>query len=105
MQLYKAVSKALFTAHVQSKMKEEIMMEPLKFVNIDPAYTRTILDQKAAGKKLALITNSDWVRPARPLALSLNRPAQTMPSQARPDLSCPHLTTHLPTRLSSADLT
>ena len=35
--------------------------DPLRFVNVDPAYTRTLLDQRAAGKKLALITNSDWV--------------------------------------------
>ena len=46
-------------------MKDEIMQDPLRFVNIDPAYTRTLLDQRAAGKKLALITNSDWVRRAR----------------------------------------
>ena len=61
MQLYRAVSKALFKAHVQSKMKAEVMQDPLRFVNVDPAYTRTLLDQRAAGKKLALITNSDWI--------------------------------------------
>jgi len=55
------VSKALFKAHVQSKMKAEVMQDPLRFVNVDPAYTRTLLDQRAAGKKLALITNSDWI--------------------------------------------
>ena len=37
------------------------MQDPLRFVNIDPAYTRTLLDQRAAGKKLVVITNSDWV--------------------------------------------
>ena len=60
-QLYRAVSKALFKAHVQGKMKAEVMQDPLRFVNVDPAYTRTLLDQRAANKKLALITNSDWV--------------------------------------------
>lgn len=60
-QLYRAVAKALFTAHVQSTMKEEIMQSPLKFVTVDPTFTQTLLDQRAAGKKLALITNSDWV--------------------------------------------
>ena len=57
-QLYRAVSKALFTAHVQSTMKEEIMQDPLRFVNVDPAYTRTLLDQRAAGKKLCLLYTS-----------------------------------------------
>ena len=59
--LYAAVGKALFQAHVQSTMKADIMKDPLKFVNVDPAYTRTLLDQRAAGKKLVLITNSDWL--------------------------------------------
>jgi HAD superfamily 5'-nucleotidase-like hydrolase len=60
-QLYRAVSKALFKAHVQGRMKAEVMSEPLRFINVDPAYCRTLLDQRASGKKLALITNSDWV--------------------------------------------
>ena len=60
-QLYSAVSRALFKAHVQGTMKAEVMQDPLRFVNVDPAYARTLLDQRAAGKKLMLITNSDWV--------------------------------------------
>ena len=60
-QLYRAVSKALFKAHVQGRMKAEVMNDPLRFINVDPAYCRTLLDQRASGKKLALITNSDWV--------------------------------------------
>ena len=50
-QLYRAVSKALFKAHVQGRMKEEIMSDPLRFINVDPAYTQTLLDQRASGKK------------------------------------------------------
>lgn len=60
-QLYRAVSKALFKAHVQGRMKAEIMNDPLRFINVEPGYTRTLLDQRACGKKLVLITNSDWV--------------------------------------------
>jgi len=37
------------------------MRDPLRFVNVDPAFTRTLLDQRAAGKKLVLITNSDFL--------------------------------------------
>jgi len=60
-QLYSAVRSALFKAHVEGTMKAEVMKDPLRFVNVDPAYTRTLLDQRAAGKKLVLITNSDWL--------------------------------------------
>ena len=60
-QLYSAVSKALFRAHVQGTLKQEVMEEPSRFVNCDGAMCQTLLDQRNAGKKLALITNSDWV--------------------------------------------
>ncbi|TKY72957.1 Cytosolic purine 5'-nucleotidase [Spatholobus suberectus] len=49
--LYKAVEKALFTAHVEGR---------LKFVEPDPELPLALLDQKEAGKKLLLITNSDY---------------------------------------------
>ena len=92
-QLHKAVTKALFRAHVQSQLKDEVMSDPGRFMNTDPAFTQTLLEQRCAerasdtrrhrspaapppaltppllppplcsyaGKKLALITNSDWV--------------------------------------------
>jgi len=60
-QLYKAVSKALFRAHVEGALKEEVMQDPSRFMNTDPAFAQTLLAQRYAGKKLALITNSDWV--------------------------------------------
>ena len=52
---------ALFKAHVQGALKEEVMADPARFVNCDAAFPRTLLDQRAAGKKLCLITNSDWI--------------------------------------------
>jgi hypothetical protein len=58
-QLHNAVSGALFKAHVQGQLKAEVMQDPAKFITRDPDYTQTLLDQRAAGKKLALITNSD----------------------------------------------
>lgn len=95
-QLYKAVSKALFKAHVQSTMKEEIMRDPLRFVNVDPAYTRTLLDQRAAGKKLALITNSDWVRspPCLPWPRAMPSSYCPSPSSSPPRNGC-DITSHL----------
>ncbi|XP_035817181.1 uncharacterized isoform X6 [Zea mays] len=58
--LYNAVSKALFRAHVEGQLKREIMAEPDRFVEPDPELPLALLDQKEAGKKLLLITNSDF---------------------------------------------
>ena len=40
--------------------EEKILADPERFVEPDPDVPRTLLDQKAAGKRLMLITNSDW---------------------------------------------
>ncbi|KAJ4769319.1 5-nucleotidase [Rhynchospora pubera] len=58
--LYKAVEKALFRAHVEGQLKSEIMAEPERFVEPDPELPLALLDQKEAGKRLLLITNSDY---------------------------------------------
>ena len=58
--LYKMVSQALFRAHVEGKLKQEIMENPMKFVRPDPDLPQTLMDQKEAGKTLMLITNSDY---------------------------------------------
>eukprot|EP00899_Mesostigma_viride_P028373 jgi/Mesvir1/8720/Mv02649-RA.2 len=60
MGLYKVVADALFRAHVDGPMKARIMANPEKFVIQDPLAARALLDQKEAGKKLLLITNSDY---------------------------------------------
>ncbi len=59
-QLFDAVSHALFKAHVTSTLKEEVMSEPERFISPDPVNAAVLLEQRGAGKKLALITNSDW---------------------------------------------
>lgn len=58
--LYKAVGKALFRAHVEGQLKSEIMSRPELFVEPDPELPLALLDQKEAGKRLLLITNSDY---------------------------------------------
>ena len=59
-QLFNAVSKALFKAHVEGRLKADVMRDPEKYVEFDKEVALTLLDQREAGKKLALITNSDW---------------------------------------------
>eukprot|EP00291_Cryptomonas_curvata_P028460 CAMPEP_0172206706 /NCGR_PEP_ID=MMETSP1050-20130122/33378_1 /TAXON_ID=233186 /ORGANISM="Cryptomonas curvata, Strain CCAP979/52" /LENGTH=585 /DNA_ID=CAMNT_0012885841 /DNA_START=309 /DNA_END=2064 /DNA_ORIENTATION=+ len=58
--LFNAVSKALFRAHVEGKLKDDVTTHTDRYVELDEDLPRTLLDQKEAGKKLALITNSDW---------------------------------------------
>ncbi|KAH7446715.1 hypothetical protein KP509_01G070300 [Ceratopteris richardii] len=58
--LYKVVAKALFRAHVEGKLKDEIINDPERFVEHDPELPLALLDQKEAGKRLILITNSDY---------------------------------------------
>ena len=58
--LYKEVSKALFRTHVEGMLKSDIIKNPEEYVEIDPELPATLLDQKAAGRILLLITNSDF---------------------------------------------
>ncbi|KAI4338597.1 hypothetical protein MLD38_023635 [Melastoma candidum] len=71
--LYKAVSKALFRAHVEGQLKNEIMSKPELFVEPDPELPLALLDQKEAGKKLLLITNSDYHYTDKMMKHSFNR--------------------------------
>ncbi|KAI3433722.1 hypothetical protein D9Q98_003530 [Chlorella vulgaris] len=59
-QLHKMVSKALFRAHVEGKLKAEIIQDPAAYVSRDPEMVQTLLDQRQSGKQLLLITNSDY---------------------------------------------
>ena len=58
--LYKKVQKNLDIAHMEGALKEEIVAHPENFVDLDPEIPITLLDQKECGKKLMLITNSEW---------------------------------------------
>ncbi|KAH1147845.1 hypothetical protein GYH30_042806 [Glycine max] len=71
--LYKVVGKALIAAHVEGRLKSEIMSNPEQFVEPDPELLFTLLDQKEAGKKLVLITNSDYHYTHKMMHHSFNR--------------------------------
>lgn len=58
--LYRKVRATLNRTHMEGILKAEIMANPERFVDRDPYVTRALLDQRAAGKKLILITNSEW---------------------------------------------
>lgn len=58
--LHRILLTALDEAHNLSELKTQIMADPDRFVELDPDLPLTLLDQKIAGKRLLLITNSDW---------------------------------------------
>ncbi|MGA2614552.1 MAG: HAD-IG family 5'-nucleotidase [Spirochaetia bacterium] len=58
--LHRILLTALDEAHNLSELKTQIMADPDRFVELDPDLPLTLLDQKMAGKRLLLITNSDW---------------------------------------------
>ena len=58
--LYEAVRLGLDAAHLEGRLKAEIVADPERFVDLDPDVPLTLMDQRAAGKKLLLITNSEW---------------------------------------------
>jgi HAD superfamily 5'-nucleotidase-like hydrolase len=59
-ELYQFVRRSLDEAHVEGQLKRDIMSDPERFVELDQDLALALLDQKFAGKKLLLITNSEW---------------------------------------------
>lgn len=58
--IYDAVDDALAVAHNGGALKAQIVSDKERFVDLDPDMAATLQDQRLAGKKLVLITNSDW---------------------------------------------
>lgn len=59
--LYRAVIRALDSAHMEGRLKQDVIADLANAVAIDPEVPLALLDQKVAGKRLAMITNSDWL--------------------------------------------
>jgi HAD superfamily 5'-nucleotidase-like hydrolase len=59
-ELYQEVRQSIDEAHMEGSLKAEIIADPEKFVEHDPELALALLDQRHAGKKLLLITNSEW---------------------------------------------
>lgn len=58
--LYRIVRRSLDEAHMEGRLKEEIISSPERFIDLDEETPLALLDQRQAGKKLMLITNSEW---------------------------------------------
>jgi HAD superfamily 5'-nucleotidase-like hydrolase len=58
--LYRRIRECIDAAHMEGLLKEQIVKDPARFVDVDPELPLALLDLKHAGKKLLLITNSEW---------------------------------------------
>jgi len=58
--LHRILHAALDEAHNLGELKSQIAADPDRFVELDPELPLTLLDQKQAGNRLLLVTNSDW---------------------------------------------
>ncbi len=70
--LHRKVRAATDLAHMEGLLKADIMANPAKFVSLDPEVTKALQDQRAAGKKVMLITNSEWEYANAMLTFALN---------------------------------
>jgi 5'-nucleotidase len=59
-ELYTRVRESVDATHSEGVLKEKIVRDPARFVDVDPELPLALLDLKKAGKKLMLITNSEW---------------------------------------------
>ncbi|MDR3606885.1 MAG: HAD-IG family 5'-nucleotidase [Oligoflexia bacterium] len=71
--LYEKVRQALDNAHMEGQLKAEILRNPERYIVLDPETPLTLLDQKHAGKKLMLITNSEWAYTSKIMSYCFDR--------------------------------
>jgi 5'-nucleotidase len=60
-ELWARIRHALDQAHAEGRLKSEIIEQPGAYIELDPDLPLALLDQKEAGKRLLLVTNSEWV--------------------------------------------
>jgi len=58
--LYDRTRHLIDEAHMEGVLKGEILADPDRYVELDPDMPLTLLDQQRSGKRLMLITNSEW---------------------------------------------
>ncbi|GLH73886.1 haloacid dehalogenase [Geothrix limicola] len=71
--LYRQVRARVDAQHLEGHLKAEIAAAPERYVVQDPASALALLDQKLSGKKLLLITNSEWSFTSKMMAHAYDR--------------------------------
>jgi len=59
-ELFGAVRDAIDSAHRDGSLKADVLADPERFIVLDEDIVASLLDQRHAGKRLMLITNSEW---------------------------------------------
>jgi HAD superfamily 5'-nucleotidase-like hydrolase len=59
-ELWGEVTTAIDGAHRDGVLKADVLADPERFIKLDGDIVDSLLDQKHAGKRLMLITNSEW---------------------------------------------
>lgn len=59
--------------HMEGELKQEIVSQPGEFIVLDPETPLALQDQKFSGKKLLLITNSEWEYTQAVMAYTFDR--------------------------------
>ncbi len=72
-ELYDCVTRACDVAHLEGKLKAEIVSDPDRYVVLDEELPRALLDLRDAGKQLLLITNSEWEYTSAMMSHAFNR--------------------------------
>ncbi len=72
-ELYVRVRDVVDAQHMEGRLKAGIIAAPEACVVLDPETALTLLDQRNAGKKLLLITNSDWTFSSAMMSYSFDR--------------------------------
>ena len=58
--LYRVIRESINDIHMEGVLKQQIVDDPEQYVDLDPEMPLALLDQKQSGKKVLLITNSEW---------------------------------------------
>ncbi len=58
--VYRLTRSAIDEAHMMGELKAEIIADPEGFVDLDPEVPLALMDLRQSGKKVLLITNSEW---------------------------------------------
>jgi len=71
--LFRKVSERLDETHIEGSLKADIMADPEPYIVLDPQAPLALLDQLQAGKRLMLISNSEWNYAQRIMSYAYDR--------------------------------
>lgn len=71
--LFRKVREAMDSLHMEGRLKADIIDHPERYVMPEPETALALLDQRESGKKLLLITNSEWTYTVAMMSFAFDR--------------------------------